>query len=240
MSFGKGLYDFYSSLADNSRAGDFPAIPLPPNVETLNPYNDAETLRCVEAFCARYYRGDAPRLSVWGINPGRFGGGLTGLSFTDPVILREECDIPNALGARRELSAEFVWSVIRLYGGAEAFFNDMFLTAMCPLGFARRTPKGGVVNYNFYDDARLAQNARPFILRTMERQSALGLRRGAAICLGSGKLYRAFTEANEELGLFERVFSLEHPRFIMQYRRSQIEEYRQKYDETFRAALTIG
>ena len=235
MSFGNRLNEFYSSLSGGGE--NFPPILLPPEVETLNPYNNPETMRCVETFCARYYAGEAPRLSVWGINPGRFGGGLTGLSFTDPVILREECAIPNALGARRELSAEFVWSVIRLYGGAQKFFSEIFLTAMCPLGFARRTAKGGVVNYNFYDDANLTRASRPFILATMARQQALGLRRGAAICLGSGKLYRAFEEANNELGLFERVLPLEHPRFIMQYRRSELEAYRQKYCETLRGAL---
>ncbi len=227
-TFGTRLYDFYTSLRLES--------PLPSGIEAMNPYFSPETQRCTKAFCTKYFQDNAERVSLWGINPGRFGAGLTGLSFTDPVVLREICGIDNALGTKHELSAEYVWSVIAEYGGAERFYSHFFLTALCPLGFVQRKEKGEV-NYNFYDDPALFRAAKPFIVKTMQEQIALGLRRDVAICLGTGKLYSAFEAINTEYQFFENILPLEHPRFIMQYRRKQLADYRRKYVATLLEAL---
>jgi hypothetical protein len=200
-----------------------------------------------------FYNDNIKRISVWGINPGRFGGGITGLSFTDPLILREVCGIETQLGTHRELSAEYVWQVIEAFGrvqgqnggvsevskkqSAEQFFRHFFLTALCPLGFVRETPKG-TINYNFYDDKALMQAVMPFMTATMKHQcEELGVRRDVAICFGTGKLYAAFKAINAQHHFFGRILPLEHPRFIMQYRRKQIQEYIQKYCETLQSVL---
>ena len=229
-TFGNRLYDFYTALRLETT--------LPSGIQAMNPYLNTATQECVRAFCATYYADNRERVSVWGINPGRFGGGLTGLSFTDPVILREVCGIANPLGTKRELSAEYVWSVIADYGGAERFFGDFFLTALCPLGFVQQRGKGEV-NYNFYDDPALFQAVKPFMVSAMQQQIAMGLRREVAICFGTGKLQRAFEAINAEYGFFGRIVPLEHPRFIMQYRRKQLEDYRRKYQDTLRLALEV-
>ena len=194
----------------------------------MNPYYSPETQRCAKAFCTKYYQSNTKRVSLWGINPGRFGAGLTGLSFTDPVVLREICDIENSLGTKHELSAEYIWDIIAEYGGAERFFNNFFLTALCPLGFVRRKEKGEV-NFNFYDDPALFRAVKPFIVQTMQKQIGLGLRQDVAICLGTGKLYDAFEALNKEYQFFGKILPLEHPRFIMQYRRKYLADYQQKY-----------
>jgi hypothetical protein len=249
-TFGSRLTNFYTSLHLEAQ--------LPSGVEVLNPYRNPPTIACVEEFCTLFYH-DAEthnaethnaethnaetqgkeRVSIWGINPGRFGGGVTGLSFTDPVILRNVCGIATELGSHRELSAEYVWKVIQEYSGngkqgAERFFGRFFLTAVCPLGFVKRTEKG-VVNYNFYDDIALFQAVKPFIEQTMQKQCALGVRRDVAICFGTGKLYAAFEKINIEHHFFDRILPLEHPRFIMQYRRKQLHDYIRKYIETLRS-----
>ena len=161
---------------------------------------------------------------------------MTGLSFTDPVILREVCGIQNTLGTKRELSAEYVWSVIADYGGAERFFGDFFLTALCPLGFVQQK-EASEINYNFYDDKALFQAVKPFMVETMRGQIAMGLRQDVAICFGTGKLHSAFEAINKEYGFFERILPLEHPRFIMQYRRKELEAYRRKYLDVLKEAL---
>src|SRR5687767_6226571 len=69
---------------------DFP-VELPPGIEVMHPFLDAETARIVEVFYNKYYGDDNPRYCIIGINPGRFGGGVTGIPFTDPIRLEKEC-----------------------------------------------------------------------------------------------------------------------------------------------------
>jgi hypothetical protein len=228
-TFDERVVRFYESL----RANDDAFRALPDDVGVLNPYTNPATMSCVEQFCATYYHDNIERVGCFGINPGRFGGGLTGLAFTDPVTLRDVCGIENTLGFKREVSAEFVWRVVEAFGGAEAFFAGVFLTAMCPLGLVRN-PGEHEVNYNFYDDKATMQALIPFIERTLHQQIALGLRQDVAVCFGTGKLQASLTKLNNKLRCFDRIIAVEHPRFIMQYRRGEIGSYVQKYVATLR------
>lgn len=229
LPFGDRVYAFYQQFHAHNPPEQ---SNLPEGVEVMNPYQNPATLACVKQFCSAFYTGNNERLGCFGINPGRFGGGLTGLAFTDPVVLREVCQIPNALGTKRELSAEFVWRVIEAFGGARPFFQSVFLTALCPLGFTKQG-----VNYNFYDDPILQASVTPFILHTLQEQIALGLRRDVAVCFGTGKLYKAFEALNRAHGFFERLVALEHPRFIMQYRKHEVPNFVQKYVQTLTTLL---
>jgi hypothetical protein len=168
---------------------------------------------------------------VLGINPGRFGGGVTGVMFTDPVALESICGIRNDLVKRRETSSEFVYDFIGHYGGPQRFYREFFLSAVSPLGFVRNG-----LNYNYYDNPRLLARLRPFIVRTLNAQLALGACRGAAILLGSGANLRFFTALNQEYGFFRQLIALDHPRFIMQYRRKRLAQYRHEYAQAFVAA----
>jgi hypothetical protein len=47
--------------------------------------------------------------------------------------------------------------------------------------------------------------------------------------LGSGKNYQYLKKHNKEQAWFEEVIPLEHPRFIMQYRRKQLDAYLEKF-----------
>ena len=110
----------------------------------INPYSSDYVLEIVRKFFTKFYSDEKDRIFVFGINPGRFGGGLTGISFTDPVALRENCGIRNNLGTRKELSSKFVYSVVEKFGGAEKFFSKIFLTAIYPFAII----KDGK-NYNY-------------------------------------------------------------------------------------------
>ena len=50
------------------------------NVQWLYPHKNPETRRCMEAFYSKYYSDSNERILVLGINPGRFGSGITGMS----------------------------------------------------------------------------------------------------------------------------------------------------------------
>ena len=197
----------------------------------MNPYTEARVRRYVREFLQRFFDDNEPRVLVFGINPGRFGAGITGITFTDPVALADFCGITNDLPRRRELSSIFVYQVIERFGGVEAFYRRFFLTAASPLGFTR---KGR--NLNYYDDPGLARAIMPFITRSVARHIALGGRRDHAIVLGKGANMRFMTRLNAEHGFFEKIHALEHPRPIMQYRRKRLDYYLSRYVEVVREA----
>lgn len=195
----------------------------------MNPYTDARTRRYVREFLERYFDDDEPRVLVFGINPGRFGAGITGVTFTDPVALADLCGIANDLPRRRELSSIFVYDFIEGFGGVRAFYRRFFLTAVSPLGFTREGR-----NLNYYDDPTLARAVTPFIIRSIERQIALGGRRDHAIVLGKGLNTSFMSRLNAEHGFFQEIHPLDHPRPIMQYRRRRLEHYLSRYADVFR------
>jgi hypothetical protein len=224
MTFASRALHFYRSLKLTAR--------LPAGVALLNPYADAATMALVEKFLFAFFDDERPRTLVLGINPGRFGGGSTGIGFTDPVALEEACGIENDLSKRRELSSEFVYRFVAQWGGPRKLFGAFYLSALCPFGFTRAGN-----NFNFYDDPALLTAVRPFIVETLWAQIAFGARREMALVLGTGKNKRVIDELNAEHGFFERIEALEHPRFIMQYRRRQLDAYVERYQKTFSEAL---
>ena len=78
----------------------------------MNPYQQDETMQVVNAFLGKYYDDTEPRTLLFGINPGRFGSGITGISFTDPVRLKEVLGIDHSFDLRPELSSQFIYQVI--------------------------------------------------------------------------------------------------------------------------------
>ncbi len=207
----------------------------PPNlrglgVDALLPLRDREVLEVTETFYRTFFDDSRDRTYLIGINPGRFGGGVTGVPFTDPVSL-ERLGIPNAFSKRRELSAEFVEMLLERMGGAREFYRSHFIGAVSPIGFTR-----GGTNYNYYDDPRLLTRIKPFIVSGMHAQLAFGARRIHAIVLGTGKNYAFFNALNAEHRFFETVTPIEHPRFIMQYRRKQVPRFLDKYESLLSTA----
>jgi hypothetical protein len=194
-----------------------------PGIELINPYEKAEVKEFVKKFYSKFYNDQKERLFIIGINPGRFGGGLTGISFTDPVALRESCGIENNLGNRKELSSKFIYLVAKQYGGVYKFFSKVFLTALYPFAIIKNGK-----NYNYYDEKSLAERLRPEIIRNVKKQIDFGARRDCAILLGK-KNAEYFSALNYEHNFFRKIVVLEHPRYIMQYRLKQVDKYIDKY-----------
>jgi hypothetical protein len=219
-TFGARVFRFYRSLIP-------PAVPA--GIEVMNPYTVPRIRRYVREFLQRYFDDNEPRVLVFGINPGRFGAGITGVTFTDPIALADLCGIANDLPRRRELSSIFIYDFVERFRGVHAFYRRFFLTAASPLGFTREGR-----NLNYYDDPRLARAVTPFITHAIERQIALGGRRDHAIVLGRGANMEFMSRLNDEQGFFQEIHPLEHPRAIMQYRRKRLEYYLSRYVEVFR------
>lgn len=194
-------------------------------IDFLNPYENPEVKEVVKKYYNKFYRDSRDRIFIFGINPGRFGGGLTGIAFTDPVALRENCRIENSFGDRKELSSKFVYSVVERFGGTEKFFSGVFLTALYPFAIIKNKK-----NYNYYDEGSLFDLLRNDIVKNIQRQIKFGARRDFVILLGK-KNADYFFPINEEYKIFRKIIVLEHPRYIMQYKLKQINSYIKKYIE---------
>src|SRR5262245_10088752 len=103
------LIDFYQSLR--------PPKNLPKGIDILFPQKDKQVIELVKKFFYKYYNDKHPRRVMLGINPGRYGAGITGVNFTAPKQLKEYCGIEHHLKLSSELSAEFIYDVIGAYGG---------------------------------------------------------------------------------------------------------------------------
>jgi hypothetical protein len=196
----------------------------------MNPYVDVHIRRYVRAFLGTYFSDNRDRTLILGINPGRFGAGVTGVTFTDPVALADECGIPNDLPRKRELSSIFIYSVINQLGGPKAFFRRFFLSAVCPLGFTRRG-----TNLNYYDDRKLERAVTPLVSSSLEAQIALGCGRDRVIVLGRGHNAAFLKRLNDEHRWFASIHVLDHPRFILQYRRRHVDSYIGNYEKVLSA-----
>ena len=203
---------------------------LPAGSEILNPYENPAVKDVVTSFFTRFYDDRQDRVILLGINPGRFGAGITGITFTDPIRLEEDCQIPNGFEKRAELSSRFIYEVISSYGGCHAFYQRFFLSAVSPLGFVRNGR-----NLNYYDDRELEAALGKFIESSLRDQIDLGIRKDKAICLGEGKNMKYLAKLNEKLDLFGEIISLPHPRWVMQYRFKRKEEFIEKYLEVLQS-----
>lgn len=202
---------------------------LPAGSEILNPYENQAVKDIVAAFFTRFFDDHQDRVLILGINPGRFGAGITGITFTDPIRLEVDCQIPNGFEKRSELSSRFIYDVISSFGGCQAFYQHFFLSAVSPLGFVRDGK-----NLNYYDERDLENALGNFIGSSLRDQLDLGIRRETAICLGEGKNMKYLEKLNRELKLFGEIIPLPHPRWVMQYRYKRKEEFIGKYLEVLR------
>ena len=205
---------------------------LPNGIRAMNPFKEGDPeiiLKISAAFFKKFYNDNNPRRMILGINPGRHGAGVTGITFTDTKRLRDVCGIDYGVPETHEPSSVFFYEMIEAYGGAEKFYSDYFVNAVSPLGFVKMNDKGTEVNYNFYDDKTLENAVKPFIIETLKKQLEFNIIRDRCVCLGSGKNYKFLNALNKEHKFFDEVIPLEHPRFIMQYRNKRKSEYIEKY-----------
>ncbi len=130
----------------------------------------------VDVFYHKYYNDNEPRSLILGINPGRFGAGLTGIPFTDPKRLISECQIPYDGKITHEPSSVFIYEMIHAFGGLKEFYKKFYISSTCPLGFTKESKEGKEKNYNYYDSKELLASVKDFIIDNIRKQIALGVR----------------------------------------------------------------
>jgi hypothetical protein len=216
ITFADRVLSFYKELNITEK--------LPKGVGVLNPYQDPTAFALCAKFYKKYYNDENERTLILGINPGRFGGGLTGIPFTDPAKLEYLCGIQNDLPKKAELSADFIYRMIDAFGGAETFYAKFYINSASPLGFTYENK-----NLNYYDTPALVKSLEIFIASSLEKQLTFGINRELAYCLGEGANFKYLTKLNDKNKFFRKLIPLAHPRFIMQYKRKFIETYIDDY-----------
>lgn len=204
MTFSTRVIDFFHRIQ---------APEVPKGIGVMNPYVTEEVKAIVGQFYGKFYDDQHPRRLIFGINPGRFGAGITGIPFSDPVRLEEICGISNTFHKRQEISSVFVYNFIEKYGGPELFYRDYFITATFPLGF---TFEGK--NINYYDQKPLQEALEALIIRYIKEQLEWNVKTDVAYCLGKGKNLKYLEKLNKKYQFFDEIRPLPHPRWVMQYR----------------------
>jgi hypothetical protein len=212
MNFAEKTLQFYKQLRIDQK--------LPEGIKVLNPYTSPQTWEACSLFYHKFYNDNRTRRIILGINPGRFGAGVTGIPFTDPIQLEKACGISNSFEKKPELSSQFIYQLIENMGGVVPFYKHYYVGAVSPLGFTKNGK-----NFNYYDDKKLERSLKPFIVKSLVRQVALGVNTEKCYCLGNGKNYEYLQRLNAEIKLFGEIVPLPHPRWVMQYRRKQLSHY---------------
>jgi hypothetical protein len=207
---------------------------LPAGIRIMNPFREnAAIIPLSAAFYKKFYDDHHKRHLILGINPGRFGGGVTGVPFTDTKRLKNECGIPYTGKETHEPSSVFVYDVIEAFGGVKAFYEKIYINSICPLGFTSVGPNGKEINYNYYDSKELMAAVYDFIINNIRKQIALGVDTDVCFCFGTGKNEKFLKQLNEEQQFFGKIVALEHPRFVVQYKSKLKQEYIDKYLRAF-------
>lgn len=216
MALAQAIINYYTTLRPPDLEDN--------NVEILFPYQEPEVKEVVEKFYLKYFNDNNTRRMLVGINPGRFGGGITGIPFTDPINLEEKCHIKNDFQKRMELSSRFIYEMIEAMGGPEFFYSRFYFYSVSPVGYT----KDGK-NYNYYDDKALKKRLEPYVVEHFNKQLEMGMDNKIVYSLGLGKNIKELRELNKKYNFFEKIVPLPHPRWVMQYRLKKKEIYIDEY-----------
>lgn len=207
---------------------------LPKGIKIMNPFKDnKEALVLSSTFYKKYYNDNNPRHIILGVNPGRFGAGLTGIPFTDPKRIVEKCNLNYTGEIKHEPSSVFVYEMIEAFGGVKEFYNSFYINNVCPLGFTSINERGKDVNYNYYDSSELKESVYYFINESIQKHIKFGIETDIAFCFGTGKNEQFLRQLNLDKKYFKKIVSLEHPRYIMQYKAKFKAFYIDKYIKAF-------
>ncbi|MDP4284851.1 MAG: DUF4918 family protein [Bacteroidota bacterium] len=226
-TFAEKIIAFNQSVAFNGK--------LPKGISIMNPFKEnAEALLISSQFYKKYYKDNYKRHLILGINPGRFGAGVTGIPFTDTKRLFTECEMQFPGKETHEPSSVFVYEVIDAYGGAREFYKKFYIQSVCPLGFTATNDKGREVNFNYYDSKELTEAVYDFMIENIRKQISFGINTDVCFCFGTGKNEEFLRKINEEYNFFKNIIALEHPRYIMQYKAKLKPFYIKKYLTAFK------
>lgn len=220
-SFGDKVIDFNRNLQYSDL--------LPENYRVINPYFDnPDTMKVMQAFYHKFYNDNKQRRFIIGINPSRHGAGVTGVPFTDTKRLESVCGIKMEAAHTHEISSVFLYDMIAAFGGANAFYKQFYINSPFPLAIVRKTKEGNWLNANYYDDSKLFERVKEYMISSLKSHISMGLDTSLVYVLGK-KNAVFIQKLNKEAKLFDNFKVLEHPRYIQQYKSKEKQLYIDKY-----------
>lgn len=221
QTFGEKVIDFNRNLMYSDE--------LPENFRVINPYLDnPETLDVMQKFYQKFYNDGNSRKFIVGINPSRHGAGVTGVPFTDTKRLESICGIKMHSAHTHEISSVFLYDMISEFGGATEFYKQFYINSPFPLAIVRKSKEGNWLNANYYDDKKLFEMVKDYMIATLKQHISLGLDTSEVYILGK-KNATFIQKLNKEANLFGNLKVLEHPRYIQQYKSKAKQLYIDKY-----------
>jgi len=217
-TFNAQVLNYYKSLPSKWK--------LPQGIDLIYPFSNQGVWDLMTKFYDKFYSDENQRCILFGINPGRLGAGMTGVPFTDPIRLENECGIANEIHKRQELSSVFIYDMIAKFGKPQDFYSKIYISSICPLGFT----KAGK-NYNYYDSKELYEAVEQKIIKAIKHQLKFNCRTDKAFSLGQGKNFKVLKTLNKKYKWFDEVIPLPHPRWVMQYKLKTKELYLDEYVE---------
>jgi hypothetical protein len=222
------LTTFGDKVIDFNRQLHYPGR-LPAGFQVINPYLDnLETMEVMQQFYQKFYSDGNPRKFIMGINPSRHGAGVTGVPFTDTKRLESVCGIKMHSAHTHEISSVFMYDMIEEFGGATDFYSRFYINSPFPLAIVRQTKQRNWLNANYYDDPALFEMVKDFMVSSLKKHISMGLDTSEVIVLGK-KNTKFIEKLNNEFQLFGSLKTLEHPRYIQQYRSKEKLLYIDKY-----------
>lgn len=205
---------------------------LPTTFKVINPFNgeQKELIKSITTkFYQKFYNDSRPRRMILGSSPARRGSAITGVPFEDAEHLQTETGIFINEFYINQSSQGFLYDVMKKYGGYEKFYTDFYMNFVCPLGLVRINSNNKEVNCNYYEDKKVQEILKPFIINGIKDQISFGIDTSICYCIGSGENYRFLSNLNSEYHFFNQIVPLEHPRYIMQYNSKNKEKFIEKY-----------
>jgi len=166
----------------------------------------------MDDFWRRFYPEELPRHVICGLNPGRFGAGLTGVPFTDFQTLSRW--MPSVERQDTEPSAQFFAQVVAAVG-VEAFFRRFYVTNVSAVGYV----KDGR-NLNYHD---LPAGALEVVERRFVEEMEI-VRPQQIIALG-----RQVERSIKRLMPNVVVSYLPHPAWVSTYRKAAQHDWIERY-----------
>lgn len=220
-TFGDKVIDFNRHLQYSDK--------LPENFKVINPYLDnPETIDVMQQFYHKFYNDTNQRKFIIGINPSRHGAGVTGVPFTDTKRLESVCGIKMHSAHTHEISSVFIYDFINEFGGVKDFYNQFYINSPFPLAIVRKTKENKWLNANYYDDSKLFEMVKDFMITSLKKHISMGLDISNVFVLGK-KNATFIQKLNKEAKLFNTLKVLEHPRYIQQYKSKEKQLYIDKY-----------
>ncbi len=204
-------------------------------VEVMNPYGEGSAgLKATTAFYKKYFNDNNTRQIIFNNSPSRLGAGHTGIELTDTKNLEAYCSITFDGSSTYEISSVFFYHMIEEYGDVAKFYDHFYVGAISPICLTQMSAHHNVVNAVYYETPQLEKELTPYIEQWIPAQLEFNIDTEVAYILGASKNLDFITKLNDKHHWFKKLVSLEHPRYIQEYKQKELQTYIDKYLAVFK------